>query len=539
MALVFIGIGSARIVATYYELSLTYDEPGHFACGLEYLSEHVYRLETQHPPLTRAAVAMGPYLTGIRLSPPNKAFPMANPRDSQGRQTLVSSGHADRMVALARLGNLPFFWLAGLVVYAWAKRYCDGGVAVLATCLFTLLPPVLAHAGVATTDIGLCACLTAAFFSLLIWAESPTWKSGVLLGVSAASAALAKFSALVFLPCAASFALLGYLAAARPQGRELLGLARSHAASFALAVMAGVIAIWAGYWFSFGVVPAWGIRLPAPEFFDGIREVAQHNSLGHATYLMGEKSQKGWWYYFPVMLSVKTPLAFLILLVTGVWTGCSLRANVRYWIPLAYSLGILFSAMMGSINIGVRHILPVYCGFAIVAALGLARLLQTPGRAAGLLAGSLLIWMAASGAVVHPDYLSYFNEIAPVERAHFTVDSDLDWGQSLKLAGRELHASGATEVATNLPDSMTMASINGLPVCKPVDYYTPSGGWNMISPTIATYDAGPQVVLRGTDFESLKRAREIRHVWWDRLTPTRRVGGLLLYYIPPNSPLLQ
>src|ERR1035438_9585186 len=216
VALAFIAISSARIVATYQELSLTYDEPGHFACGLEYLSEHVYRLETQHPPLTRAAVAMGPYLTGIRLSPDSKGFPMAYPRDSQGRQTLVSSGHADRVIALARLGNLPFFWLASLVVYAWAKRYFDRGVAVLATCLFTLLPPVLAHAGLATTDMGLCACLTAAFYALLVWAESPTWKSGALLGVAAASAALAKFTSLAFLPCATLLALLGYLAARRP-----------------------------------------------------------------------------------------------------------------------------------------------------------------------------------------------------------------------------------------------------------------------------------------------------------------------------------
>ena len=251
VALAFIAISSARIVATYQELSLTYDEPGHFACGLEYLSEHVYRLETQHPPLTRAAVAMGPYLAGIRLDPRANPYPRMPIRDGEGRQALLSNGHADRLVALARLGNLPFFWLASLVVYAWAKRYFDSGVAALATCLFTLLPPVLAHAGLATTDMGLCACLTAAFYALLVWAESPTWKSGTLLGVAAASAALAKFTSLAFLPCATLLALLGYLAARRPGGRDLLALVRALAASFALAVAVGAVTIWAAYWFSF------------------------------------------------------------------------------------------------------------------------------------------------------------------------------------------------------------------------------------------------------------------------------------------------
>lgn len=541
VALLFIAIASARIVATYSELSLTYDEPGHFACGLEYLSAHVYQLESQHPPLTRAAVAMGPYLAGIRLDPSRNLYPQIPTRDSLGRQALQSTGHPDRAIALARLGNLPFFWLACLLVYAWARRYFDRGVAVLATCLFTLLPPVLAHAGLTTTDMGLCACLTAAFYALVSWAESPTWKSGALLGVSAAAAALSKFTALPFFPCAAALALICYLAAIRPGGRELLRLVKSRAPSFALAAIVGLIAIWAGYWFSFGLVPQWGVRLPAPEFFDGILKAMNHNALGHSAYLMGERSPRGWWYYFPVMLSVKSPAAFLILLVLGAGAAFSRRLNLRLWIPLAYSVGILIPAMMGSVNIGVRHILPVYCGLAIVAATGLARLFQwspSAGSLPALTAGSLVIWMAASGALFHPDYLCYFNEFAPAERENFTVDSDLDWGQDMRLAARLLRARGAAVVATNQPDWWTMAAINGLPPCKPVDNWKPSEGWSMIGPTVAR-NADFQVTLGGTDFESLVRAAQPRIVWWDRKPPTLRAGGLLLYYIPPDSPLLR
>jgi len=66
VALLFIAIASLRIAATYQIFSFTIDEPGHFACGLEYLSKHVYRYETQHPPLARAMIALGPYLAGIR-----------------------------------------------------------------------------------------------------------------------------------------------------------------------------------------------------------------------------------------------------------------------------------------------------------------------------------------------------------------------------------------------------------------------------------------------------------------------------------------
>src|SRR4051794_6696369 len=57
LALLFLAIASARIVSTYNVFATTGDEPAHIACGLEYVANHVYKLETQHPPLTRAMIA--------------------------------------------------------------------------------------------------------------------------------------------------------------------------------------------------------------------------------------------------------------------------------------------------------------------------------------------------------------------------------------------------------------------------------------------------------------------------------------------------
>ena len=95
-----------------------------------------------------------------------------------------------------RLGLLPCFWLASLVIYGWARRDFGGPVAAIATGLFTLLPPVLAHAGLATTDMALAACLTLAFFALLLWAAAPTWQRSVLLGAAAGLAAISTFTAM-------------------------------------------------------------------------------------------------------------------------------------------------------------------------------------------------------------------------------------------------------------------------------------------------------------------------------------------------------
>ena len=65
-ALLFIGVAIARIVSTYHVFASTSDEPAHIACGLEYLANHQYRFESQHPPLARAFVALLPYLSGTR-----------------------------------------------------------------------------------------------------------------------------------------------------------------------------------------------------------------------------------------------------------------------------------------------------------------------------------------------------------------------------------------------------------------------------------------------------------------------------------------
>src|SRR5207247_4785523 len=132
---------------------------------------------------------------------------------------------------LLRPGTLPFFLLASMVVYLWARRYFGGVVAVVATGFFTLAPPVLAHGGMACTDMALAACLGAAFLALMVWAEEPTSRHGLLLGLCAAMAGLSKYTALGYLPAAAGLALLFYLAAAKPGATKLLMLARERAPS--------------------------------------------------------------------------------------------------------------------------------------------------------------------------------------------------------------------------------------------------------------------------------------------------------------------
>ena len=533
LALFLVAIASIRIVATYAPLSLTFDEPGHFACGLEYLSKHVYRYESQHPPLARAATALGPYLAGARL--------IGGPqRDYEGVNVIKATGRVDRTVFLMRIGILPFFWLACVVVYSWSRRVASAGIAVLALAFFTLTPPVLAHAGLATTDMAVTACLLAAFHALLMWAESPSWRTGALLGLTSALAALSKFTALGYLPAAAVLALVFWVAAAGPAARKVLELARGRWPTFAFAVLTGALAVWAAYWFSFGEVPGWHVSLPAPEFFDGARIAASHSEGGHGAYLLGETSLKGWWYFFPVALAVKTPLALLLLAVPGAWVIWKNRSRPGHLTVAAFSLGILLPAMASHVNIGVRHVLPIYGGLSILAALGFARVASwavTP-KAALAFAAVPLLWAAISGALSHPDYLAYFNELSGKEPEKILVDSDLDWGQETKRLARRLRELGASHVALKLNEQMIHEALYNLGSVSALDASAPSAGWNVLSPTAWKHaDTGP--ILTGTDAGSLMEALNRPKPWYERVSPTERVGALLLYYVPAGSPLLK
>ena len=454
LLVLLVAIGSARIAATYTVFNHTIDEPAHIACGMQWLDQHVYRYETQHPPLARVMTAIGPYLAGERSHGRPEKY-------NEGAAILYTSGHYDRTLALARLGILPFFWLAAWVVYWWTKRGFGEPAALLATGFFTFLPPVLAHAGLATTDMALTATFGAAFVAMLAWLEKPSWGRSAWFGIATAAAVLSKFSVLAFFPAAALAALIFYIAIERPGARRMAGFIKPRIMPLTVAVAIAAMAIAAMY------------RFTLADLFSGIEDVIQHNRAGHPAYLLGQYSESGWWYYYPVVLAVKTPLALLALVAIGA-AVCWRRRREKsaYWMPLAFALGILIFGAFSRINIGVRHVLPVYFAFSTIAAVGAMWLWARQGYARWIL-GGLMLWMAASSALSHPDYLAYFNALAGDEPEKVLVDSDLDWGQDMKRLGARLQEVGAKEVAFDPFIVAYLEKVHGFPPIHPLNPEAP------------------------------------------------------------------
>ncbi len=442
----FVAFAVLAVVSTYSVFSGAFDEPSHVAAGMEWLDRGQFTYEPMNPPLARVAVALGPYLAGIR------SFGSAN-RWREGRNILYAEGAYRRNLALARLGVLPFFILAAAVVWLWTRRLFDAPTATAAVALFATLPPVLAHSGLATTDFPVTATTFAALYAFTLWLEERTMARSLWLGLAVGLAVLAKFSALIFLP-AGGLAVLALWLPGRRRGTttEAAESDLGWSKAIPLALAAGGLVVWTGYRFSFGS----GINgppLPAPEFWRGLADLIDKQKVGHEAFLFGEISTTGWWYFFPVTLAVKTPIPFMLL--TAVGTVTAARAAIgeaRTWrslAPVAAALAVVLVTLPASLNIGLRHVLLAYPLAAVVAGHGAAHLWRSiRGRLAKRAAvGVLLIWQLAATWRAHPDYLPWFNELAGREPDRILVNADLDWGQDLLRLADAVRARGIDSLA--------------------------------------------------------------------------------------------
>jgi hypothetical protein len=531
-----LALGVARIVATYHVFNQTWDEPAHVAAGMQWLDRGRYTYEPLHPPLARVMEALGPRLAGIRSAGQTNVW-------LEGNAILHAGGRYDRNLALARLGVLPFFLLATLVVCAWAWRLGGAPAAVSAVLLFTTLPPVLAHAGIATTDMAVTATIALAALCLIRWLEQPTRGRSLALGAALGLALLSKLSALLFLPAAGIAIALSRRQQHAPETGPRPRPSRT--TMLRLTYAATLLTIWAGYRFSVGpliapavpAVPAGASApppaldrvahapvFPAPALFEGLGQLAAKNRAGHKSYLLGEVRTTGWWYFFPVALAVKTPLPFLLLVAAGLaasWRGYSGADRRRQLEPAAIAFAILLVCLPSRINIGLRHVLPMYPFLAVVAGLGAVALWRARRavRTARALAVLLVAWQVVASARTHPDYLAYFNELAGRHPERILVDSDLDDGQDLKRLADTLRARRIPAVSLAYAGSATVAE-HGLPPIHWLQPHRPVTGWVAAS-------------LYSLKLGSLDRPGHDDFVWLERYRPVALVGrSIRLYYVP-------
>jgi hypothetical protein len=468
-----------------------------------------------------------------------------------GNQILYDTGSYSRNLALARLGVLPFFLLATFIVHSWARRLFGEAAAVASVFIFTMLPPILGHAGVATTDLPVAATCAAALYAFTLWLSEPSSKHSAVLGVAVALAVLSKFTAILFL-CASGIAVLAWrrwCEGARKSGVRTPP--RRRLAPVGLAALVACIAIWAGYRFSIGplattspplhyakldaIVGSIGrlhnlsrfaidrFPLPAPEFFRGLFDALQKDSVARTQYFLGKVREGRCWYFFLVAVGFKSPIAFLILEGMGVLLLCRQIPSLTDWqrmVPVVAAASILLVTMPLRVHAGIRHILVLYPLLSIAAGFGAVTLWSAPARRvqARVAVALLFAWLSISSVAAHPDYLPYFNELAGSHPERILVNSDLDWGQDLFRLGNELRVHKVDSFALSYFGTADPSRHN-LPPFTLLSPYTPTTGWVAIS--MLNLEMGKS---------------EGQFAWLEAYRPVALVGrSIRLYYVPAQA----
>ncbi len=328
----------------------TVDEFAHLPAGYYYLRTANFSLYDQNPPLIRVLSA----LPLLALDPPPDADTGARLRNTGWYPWEFGTDFMQRNRArydlIFLLGRLPIVALgvlAGLLVFAWARDLYGSEAGLIALLGYAFCPNVIAHAHLATVDVGHTAFVLLALYAFHRFLRRPGPLTLLACGVALGLAQLTKFTAVLLYPV-----LLAVTAVALARGESLAPFARRQEEverggqpeasgrggriGWSLAALAAIFALSlvvldAGYLFqrvgrplaafpfhshllraAARGLPPW-LPMPLPATWLAGFDIIQYiNDVGEfPSYLLGRWSPQGSIAYYPVAILVKTPLPLL------------------------------------------------------------------------------------------------------------------------------------------------------------------------------------------------------------------------------------
>jgi len=486
LAAILIGFSLFYGVSGYSSLvqkSATFDEMVHISSGYVALTQDDYRVDHFHPPLWRMILAL-PLLfdDAIVVNTEGKAWT----EESYWfwcHRFFFEDNDAQGLLRPARLINLVSAIALGWFLFFWCTQLFGWRLGALVLGLYALEPTIMAHARLATTDLGATWCFVLVLFFLRRFCQ---WRSIYNLGglvVSLGLALTVKLSILAIVP-AILLVLCGRIYRSETwQGvfgteilrRGLPGKLCFGCGGVLFGVLVWLTVVWAVYGFRFAISPMGDashttvllerVLQSQSSFFMVINELRQagwvpdaygraflesllYTGEGRSSYLLGSAGQ-GAWYYFPFALLIKLPLSLWLLLLVALLPLLSQRTWRQHpWnfvicagVPIFYLL-VLCTA---DLQIGVRHALPLLPLMFFWLAWGLAQG-QVFWRRKSVLALALLAVLEFGWA--YPDFLQYFSPIVggASQGHHYLVDSNLDWGQDLKALKSWMDEEGVEHI---------------------------------------------------------------------------------------------
>jgi 4-amino-4-deoxy-L-arabinose transferase-like glycosyltransferase len=497
--------------------SLTWDEDDHIFAGYMSWKTGDFGLNPEHPPLVKLLATIP--LLGMPLHVPiprNRGFKIEAFLDGK---EFLSKNDADAMLFRARLAAALLTVLMALLVFLAAAEMFGPSAGFIALALVAFDPNLLAHGAFVTTDMGVACFLFASVYAFWRYVNAPSPWRLALVGAAAGCALASKHTGILVFPM---LLLLAVFEASRT--RKWKHIARLALALAAIAAIA-VALLWACYGFRYSARPAGlamnppltglvsGLKPPGrgivsagarwhllPEsYLFGLADVLSVEQFS-STYIFGRVYPHGVWFYFPSAFAIKSTLPFLILLALAV--VAAVGGKLRAWreilflvLPAAFYFAV---AACSRLNIGVRHILPVYVFLNVLAAAAAWAFIRRSRRWAWAV-GLLLVWQATAPARSFPAYLAYSNELwgGPSNTYKYLTDSNTDWGQQLKavkryLDGRRVSGCWFAYFAEGVVDT---TGYYGIP-CKPL--ITVDSMWVGEEMDIPPVIDGPVLISAGT-----------------------------------------
>jgi hypothetical protein len=448
-------VAVVRCALTVGVFNHTTDELAHIAgaVGLYESGRNLYMVE--HPTLQRLVVGAVLRVAGVRYEPARELEEVQARNDANvAGEEIVFRGAVPywRVLAIARLANLVF--LPALLVYTFllGRSLVNPPAGMLAVVFLSFDPNVLGHAALVTTDVPAAAGFVAASYYALRFVGRPNWRRATVAGMTLGLAMSCKFTCVLLGP--AVLILIVIRAMHKRRFRRAIPKIRYLVAIPAIAFLT----LWATYLFNVGRledqhlfesqkswqrIPQWvkEMPLPMPSMPLGFMFMAAIGKQGFPSYLNGQVTPGGRWYYFLEAMALKMPAGFVPAFVLALFVFVVSKRR-RPWVALALVLcpsALLLSAMFGKLQIGIRHVLPVLPFLYLFVAMNLHR-----GWRATALVGLMLLALIET-ARVHPDYIAFFNVLARGDGSRYLADSNLDWGQDVARLADYLKSTGRTD----------------------------------------------------------------------------------------------
>lgn len=455
--------------------SVTIDEVAHIGAGVSYLQKRDMRMNLEHPPLAKIIAAVPLVLRGVHADYSHISWTFSAKGFTEflgewvwGHWLIMRWNDPYPTVLWARVPMLLLTLLLGLVIYWFGTRL--GGIwgGLLCLSAYVSMPAFITFGPLVVTDV-----VITLFWVLAVWQLPEMWRSPsrgtvIRFGLTLAGAFLSKFSSglLFFVFLAVVLSLRWRAVPEQPSDKlERRRWRRRAWWNMLKATAWAALFVYLVYFVfssgqptdSFNIIPHFPASLllrrllmPIWLYLGGVLLFAV-SAGSRPTYILGHAYSHGVWFYFPTLFVLKSPLAFLLLLVLaiGVAVLVKRRASIQTtalpagmelnWRALWVSLAVfVVVCMLNRLDLSIRHFL-IAIAEAILLLAPLPRMLQSlrdanwsGARAGAWVTAGLAVASLATAVLAYPNYMPFLNSLSMGRPGYLLVnDSNLDWNQTL------------------------------------------------------------------------------------------------------------